>query len=120
MGEEWDPIMRDLRAFVQQVDEDTAQATVPSAVPLPVDVERIAAMTASNEPHAQVIGAWTFSILALDEGSKTRVKQSGATSALARCASWASTKKKVTRRNATRCRMAYRILLCAKTAATAA
>jgi len=82
-GEEWVQTMVDLRAFVNNVDEDTAQAQVPGAVPLPVDVERVAAMTASQESHAQAIGAWTFSILALDEGSKPRVKQSGATSALA-------------------------------------
>jgi len=48
-----------------------------------VDVERIAAMAASPEPNAQVLAAWSFSILALDDQSKPRVRQSGAHSALA-------------------------------------
>jgi len=66
-GPEWEPHMTELRTFVNDTDEDAAQAQIPGAVPLPVDMERIAAMAASSEPHAQVLGAWTFSILALDE-----------------------------------------------------
>jgi len=80
---DWQQPMAELKAFVSSCDEDTAQANIPKALPLAVDVERVAAMAASPESHAQVLAAWTFSILALDEESKPRVKQSGAHSALA-------------------------------------